>query len=123
MKKVAGKMKLAMAQYREMEAFAQFGSDLDADTKKLINRGQRVTELLKQGQYSPIPVAKQVCAMYAVNEGYLDELELTEIKSWEENFFAHLDRTKKKLLADLEKGWDEKLEGELKDAIKEFMGN
>ena len=123
MKKVAGKMKLAMAQYREMEAFAQFGSDLDADTKKLINRGQRVTELLKQGQYSPIPVAKQVCAMYAVNEGYLDELELTEIKSWEVNFFAHLDRTKKKLLADLEKGWDEKLEGELKDAIKEFMGN
>ena len=123
MKKVAGKMKLAMAQYRELESFAQFGSDLDAETKKAINRGQRVVELMKQSQYSPIPVAKQVCSIYAVNEGYLDELEITEIKAWEENFYAFLERSKKTLLADLIKGWDEKVEGELKGAIKEFMGN
>lgn len=123
MKKVAGKMKLAMAQYREMESFAQFGSDLDAETKKLINRGQRVTELLKQGQYSPVPVAKQVCAMYAVNEGYLDELEVSEIKAWEENFYAFLERSKKKMLGEIEKDWNEKIEDELKEAIKEFMGN
>ncbi len=123
MKKVAGKMKLAMAQYRELEAFAQFGSDLDADTKKAINRGQRVVELMKQSQYSPIDVSKQVCSIYAVNEGYLDELELTEIKAWEENFYAFLERSKKTLLADLVKGWDEKVEGELKATIKEFMGN
>ena len=116
-------MKLAMAQYREMESFAQFGSDLDADTKKLINRGQRVTELLKQNQYSPITVAKQVCAMYAVNEGYLDELEVSEIKAWEENFYAHLDRTKKSMLIEIEKDWNEKIENELKETIKEFMGN
>jgi F-type H+-transporting ATPase subunit alpha len=123
MKKVAGKMKLAMAQYRELESFAQFGSDLDAETKKLINRGQRVTELLKQDQYLPIPVAKQVCAVYAVNEGYLDELEISEIKAWEENFYAFLERSKKKMLAEFEKDWNEKLENQLKEAIKEFMGN
>ena len=123
MKKVSGKMKLAMAQYRELESFAQFGSDLDAETKKAINRGQCVTELLKQNQYSPIPVAKQVASVYAVNEGYLDELAGTEIKPWEENFYAFLDRSKKSLLTDLEKGWDEKIEVELKNAIKEFMGN
>ena len=123
MKKVAGKMKLDMAQFREMESFAQFGSDLDADTKKLINRGQRVTELMKQNQYAPIPVAKQVCAIYAVNEGYLDELELTEIKAWEENFYAFLERSKKKMLAEIEKDWSDKTAAELKEAIKEFMGN
>ncbi len=123
MKKVAGKMKLDMAQFREMESFAQFGSDLDADTKKLINRGQRVTELMKQNQYAPIPVAKQVCSIYAVNEGYLDELEITEIKSWEENFYAFLERSKKNMLAEIEKDWNDKTAAELKEAIKEFMGN
>ena len=123
MKKVAGKMKLAMAQYRELESFAQFGSDLDTETKKAINRGQRVVELMKQSQYSPIEVSKQVCSIYAVNEGYLDELELTEIKAWEDNFYAFLERSKKTLLANLIKGWDEKIEGELKETIKEFMGN
>jgi len=122
MKKVAGKMKLAMAQYRELESFSQFDSDLDVETKKAINRGKRVTELLKQNQYSPIDVSKQVCSIYAVNEGYLDELEITEIKAWEESFYVFLERSKKTLLADLIKGWDEKTEGELKSAIKEFMG-
>jgi F-type H+/Na+-transporting ATPase subunit alpha len=123
MKKVAGKMKLAMAQYRELESFAQFDSDLDADTKKAINRGKRVTELLKQNQYSPILVTKQVCAIYAVNEGYLDELEITEIKAWEENFYVFLDRSKKNLLVELAKDWNEKIENQLKETIKEFMGN
>ncbi|MFA5771029.1 MAG: F0F1 ATP synthase subunit alpha, partial [Patescibacteria group bacterium] len=123
MKKVAGKMKLAMAQYRELESFAQFGSDLDAETKKAINRGQRVTELLKQNQYSPIPVAKQVCAIYAVNEGYLDEMDITEIKAWEESFYSFLDRSKKSLLDKIIAGWDEKVETELKVTIKEFLGN
>jgi F-type H+-transporting ATPase subunit alpha len=123
MKKVAGKMKLAMAQYRELESFSQFDSDLDPETKKAINRGKKVTELLKQNQYSPIPVAKQVCAIYAVNEGYLDELELTEIKAWEENFYAFLERSKKTLLAELEKDWNEKIGNQLKETIKEFLGN
>ncbi|HNW71844.1 MAG TPA: F0F1 ATP synthase subunit alpha [Candidatus Paceibacterota bacterium] len=123
MKKVAGKMKLAMAQFREMESFAQFDSDLDQETKKAIGRGRRVTELMKQDQYSPIPVAKQICSIYAVNEGYLDELEVTEIKAWEENFYAFLERSKKNFLVELVKDWNEKIEKELKDTIKEFMGN
>ena len=123
MKKVSGKMKLAMAQYRELESFSQFGSDLDADTKKAINRGQRVVELMKQSQYAPIAVAKQVCAIYAVNEGYLDELELTEIKAWEDSFYSFLDRSKKSLLEKIVAGWDEKVEGDLKETIKEFLGN
>lgn len=123
MKKVSGKMKLAMAQYRELESFAQFDSDLDPETKKAINRGKKVTELLKQNQYSPIAVSKQVCSIYAVNEGYLDELDLTEIKAWEESFYAHLERTKKNLLAEIEKDWSDKIENQLKDTIKEFMGN
>ena len=123
MKKVAGKMKLAMAQYRELESFAQFDSDLDPETKKAINRGKRVTELLKQNQYSPVPVSKQVAAIYAVNEGYLDGLEVTEIKAWEDNFYAFLERAKKDLLSNLAKDWNEKIEGDLKSAIKEFMGN
>ncbi len=123
MKKVAGKMKLAMAQYRELESFAQFDSDLDPETKKAINRGKRVTELLKQNQYSPIHVAKQVCSVYAVNEGYLDELEITEIKAWEENFYAFLERSKKDMLVKIEKDWTPEIENLLKEAIKEFMGN
>ncbi len=122
MKKVAGKMKLAMAQYRELESFAQFDSDLDPETKKAINRGKRVTELLKQNQYSPVPVAKQAASIYAVNEGYLDELELTEIKAWEERFYAFLERSKKALLEKIKTDWSEAIENELKSAIKEFMG-
>ena len=122
MKKVAGKMKLAMAQYRELESFAQFDSDLDPETKKAINRGKRVTELLKQNQYSPVAVAKQVAAIFAVNEGYLDELETTEIRAWEERFYSHLDRTKKDLLTKLTTGWDDAIEADLRSAIVEFMG-
>ena len=123
MKKVAGKMKLAMAQYRELESFAQFDSDLDPETKKAINRGKRVTELMKQNQYSPIDVTKQVCSIYAVNEGYLDELEITEIKSWEENFYAFLDSSKKDLLTKIASDWNENIENSLKNALKEFSGN
>jgi F-type H+-transporting ATPase subunit alpha len=123
MKKVAGKMKLAMAQYRELESFAQFDSDLDPETKKAINRGKRVTELLKQNQYSPIEVSKQVCSIYAVNEGYLDELEIAEIKAWEEEFYAFLERSKGDLLAELASDWNEQIENKLKGTIKEFMGN
>ena len=122
MKKVAGKMKLSMAQFRELESFAQFDSDLDAETKKAINRGRRVTELLKQKQYSPVNVAKQAASIYAVNEGYLDELEISEIQAWEERFYAHLDRSKKSLLDKIKIDWTKEIEDELKKTIKEFMG-
>ena len=83
MKKVAGSIKLELAQYREMAAFAQFGSDLDASTQKLLNRGSKLTELLKQDQYSPMIVAEQVVIIYAGVKGYLDSIDTSEIRSFE----------------------------------------
>tara|TARA_Y100001970_G_scaffold204159_1_gene248566 strand:+ start:200 stop:1735 length:1536 start_codon:yes stop_codon:yes gene_type:complete len=83
MKKVAGSIKLELAQYREMAAFAQFGSDLDASTQKLLNRGSKLTELLKQDQYSPMPVAQQVIAVFSGVRGFLDDVELANIKNTE----------------------------------------
>lgn len=123
MKKTAGKMKLDMAQYRELESFAQFDSDLDPETKKLISRGQRLTELLKQNQYSPVHVSKQVASIYAANEGFLDELSVSEIKEWENNFYQFLDSSKKDLLENILKDWNEEIINSLKEAIKEFMSN
>ena len=85
MKKVAGSIKLELAQYREMAAFAQFGSDLDASTQRLLNRGSKLTELLKQNQYSPMSVAQQVIAVFSGVRGYLDNIELNEIQNIEKN--------------------------------------
>jgi len=86
MKKVAGSIKLELAQYREMAAFAQFGSDLDVSTQRLLNRGSKLTELLKQDQYSPMSVAQQVIAVFSGVRGYLDDVELTDIKNLEKKF-------------------------------------
>ena len=83
MKKVAGSIKLELAQYREMAAFAQFGSDLDVSTQKLLNRGSKLTELLKQNQYSPLTVAEQVVSIFTGVSGYLDDVELNKIKKFE----------------------------------------
>jgi F-type H+/Na+-transporting ATPase subunit alpha len=90
MKKVAGKIKGELAQYREMAAFAQFGSDLDAATQKLLARGSRLTELLKQGQFSPLKMEEQVCVIYAGVNGYLDPLPLNKIKPFEDSLLANL---------------------------------
>ncbi len=87
MKKVAGSIKLELAQYREMAAFAQFGSDLDASTQKLLNRGSKLTELLKQNQYSPMTIAEQVVSIFTGVNGYLDDLELNSIKDFEKDLF------------------------------------
>jgi F-type H+-transporting ATPase subunit alpha len=84
MKQVAGKIKGELAQYREMAAFAQFGSDLDAATQKLLNRGARLTELLKQAQFSPLKMEEQVVSIYAGVNGYLDALPVAKIKSFED---------------------------------------
>nr|QOZ41741.1 Atp1 [Prototheca wickerhamii] len=84
MKQVAGTMKLELAQYREVAAFAQFGSDLDASTQYLLNRGARLTEVLKQGQYSPMPIEKQVVVLYAATRGYLDRLNVSDIEKYEQ---------------------------------------
>jgi F-type H+/Na+-transporting ATPase subunit alpha len=90
MKKVAGKIKLELAQYREMAAFAQFGSDLDATTQRLLNRGARLTELLKQPQFSPLKMEEQVCVIYAGVNGYLDKLPVNRVRAFEEGLLSTL---------------------------------
>merc|ERR1712060_564910 len=90
MKQVAGKMKLELAQYREVAAFAQFGSDLDAATQSLLNRGVRLTELLKQGQYVPMDIAEQVATIYAGVRGHIDKLEPAKVTAFEAAFVQHV---------------------------------
>jgi len=121
MKKVAGKVKLAMAQFRELEAFAQFASDLDADTKKQIDLGYRITELMKQPQYSPMAVEEQVAVIYAVDNGYFDSISISDITKTEKTFLQFMTSVKKSLLEQIKKGeWSEEVEKGLKDACEEF---
>ncbi|MCK9212570.1 MAG: F0F1 ATP synthase subunit alpha [Ignavibacteriaceae bacterium] len=91
MKKVAGSLKLDLAQYRELEAFAKFGSDLDASTKKILTRGSRLVELLKQGQYVPVPIEKQVVSIYVGTNGYLDEIPIVDVKRFEKEFLEFVE--------------------------------
>jgi F-type H+/Na+-transporting ATPase subunit alpha len=90
MKKVSGSIKLELAQYREMAAFAQFGSDLDASTQKLLNRGARLTELLKQKQYAPMPFEEQTASIFAGTNGYLDAIPATDVTRYEDAMLADL---------------------------------
>jgi F-type H+-transporting ATPase subunit alpha len=110
MKKVAGRIKGELAQYREMAAFAQFGSDLDATTQRLLNRGARLTELLKQAQFSPLKMEEQVIVIYAGVNGYLDPLPVSRVKAFEEGLLA-LARTKHADILD-----DIRTTGDLSDA-------
>ena len=98
MKKVAGSIKLELAQYREMAAFAQFGSDLDASTQQLLNRGAKLTELLKQDQYSPMTVAEQVISVFTGVKGHLDDVELNKIKKFEKNFIEKVKSEKPEII-------------------------
>jgi F-type H+-transporting ATPase subunit alpha len=98
MKKVAGSIKLELAQYREMAAFAQFGSDLDASTQKLLNRGSKLTELLKQDQYSPMPVAQQVIAVFSGVRGFLDDVELKDIKEVEKQIYEEVKSSNQEII-------------------------
>ncbi|WP_259781099.1 F0F1 ATP synthase subunit alpha [Aestuariispira ectoiniformans] len=122
MKKVAGTIKLELAQYREMEAFAQFASDLDASTQKLLARGARLTELLKQRQYSPLSVAEQVVSIYAGTKGYLDSLELKDVRRFEEKLLEHARAENKDLLDELNAtgAWNDEIEGKVKALLDGF---
>src|SRR4029079_3319253 len=91
MKQVAGPLRLSLAQFRELEAFAQFGSDLDAATQKQLARGARLVEVLKQPQYRPMPVEQQVAVIYAVTNGHLDEVKVEHIRQWEREFLEYLE--------------------------------
>jgi F-type H+-transporting ATPase subunit alpha len=124
MKQVAGTLRLALAQYREMAAFAQFGSDLDAATQRQLNRGARLVEILKQGQYKPMPVEKQVVSIFAVNNGYVDEYPTTVILRYEKELLAFMESSYADVLGTLrdKKAMDDELQGKLKAALEEFKG-
>jgi F-type H+-transporting ATPase subunit alpha len=122
MKKVAGSIKLELAQYREMAAFAQFGSDLDASTQKLLNRGARLTELLKQPQYAPMPVEEQVASIFAGTQGFLDSIPTADVTRYEAAMLSYLRSDKPKILAKIRdtKALDDDTGASLKDALTEF---
>jgi len=124
MKQVAGTLRLALAQYREMAAFAQFGSDLDAATQRQLNRGARLVEILKQGQYQPMSVAKQVLAIYAANNGYVDDYAVTEVQRYEQEMLDFMESRYADVINDLaeKKAIDDELEGRIKAALDEFKG-
>jgi F-type H+-transporting ATPase subunit alpha len=123
MKQVAGSMKLELAQYREVAAFAQFGSDLDAATQQLLNRGEKLTELLKQKQYVPIPTEEQVCILYAGVRGFLDKLQTSEISKFEELYLALIRSKAPHIFTTIrtEGALSDKTDGELKAILTEFM--
>ena len=117
MKSVAGSVKLELAQYREMAAFAQFGSDLDAATQRLLNRGARLTELMKQPQYSPLTNAEIVCVIFSGINGYLDGFEVSDVGRFEKGLINHL-RSKHQDLLDWITADDPKVTGEAADRVK-----
>ena len=125
MKKVSGSMKLELAQYREMAAFAQFGSDLDASTQKLLNRGSKLTELLKQKQYSPMTVAEQVISVFCGVKGYLDDIELKDIDSFETQIIEKCKSEKPEILESILSSGklEENIEKMLVDAITQLKKN
>jgi F-type H+-transporting ATPase subunit alpha len=115
MKKVAGRLRLDLAQYRELEAFAQFGSDLDAITQRQLARGARTVEMLKQPQYQPMVVESQVAVIYAVTNGYLDEIEVEDVRKWELGFHQDMAAKHQDVLDDLRES------GELSDELTDRL--
>jgi F0F1-type ATP synthase, alpha subunit len=121
MKKVAGSIKLELAQYREMAAFAQFGSDLDASTQQLLNRGAKLTELLKQDQYSPMTVAEQVISVFTGVKGFLDDVDLDKIKKFEKDIIEKIKSEKPEIIDSIQNSGkiDEDTEKLLTQVIEE----
>ncbi len=122
MKSVAGGLRLDLASFRELEAFAQLGTDLDADTQARLDRGYRMVELLKQPQYQPMPVSEQVLMIYAGTRGYLDDVPINDVQAWEGRFLQFIRDRKAEILSTiLESGaMDEELEAEVVSAIEQF---
>src|SRR5690349_3355297 len=122
MKKVAGRLRLDLAQFRELAAFAQFGSDLDKATQEQLTRGERMVELLKQGQYAPISVERQVAIIYAGTNGYLDDLPVEQVREFETGLYEFLDKSYADLMHDLKAKYEltDPIEAKLKKAIAEF---
>ncbi len=125
MKKVAGSIKLELAQYRERAAFAQFGSDIDASTQKLLNRGSKLTELLKQNQYSPMTIAEQVVSIFTGVNGYLDDLELNQIRDFEKDLFELIKSSHSDIIESINSSGDlnDDTSSKLTSIIEEFKKN
>ena len=124
MSKVSGGLKSDLSQYRELAAFAQFGSDLDAATQRQLARGERLMELLKQPQYSPWPLEHQVMLIYAGSRGYLDKVPVREISRWEREFVRYIDTARPEVEAPLKTGqWNDSIEANLRQAIEDFNAN
>lgn len=124
MKKVSSKIKLDLAQYRELAAFAQFGSELDKETQATLNYGERLMAVLKQKQYSPLKVEEQIAIIYAVTNGYLNDIKVADISRYESEFFEFMRSAKIKLLEDIKRVGEltSEIDAELKQAIEEFNG-
>jgi F-type H+-transporting ATPase subunit alpha len=122
MKQVAGQLRLEMAAFRELAAFAQFGSDLDKATQARLDRGRRLREILKQPQFSPVPVANQIVVIYATTNGYADEIQLADMAEWENELIRYIENSHPDLLSAIleEKQLTDKIEEQLKGALKGF---
>jgi len=122
MRQVAGQLRLDLAQYRELAAFAQFASDLDSNTRHQLERGARLTELLKQDKYQPVPLSLQVAAIYAGTQGYLDKVPVARVKEWEGAFSRFLKAERQGVLDEIEekKALDDALFARLKAAVSTF---
>jgi F-type H+-transporting ATPase subunit alpha len=122
MRQVAGSLRLDLAQYRELAAFAQFGSDLDKATLNQLNRGRRLVEILKQPQYQPLPVEKQVITIYAATNGYLDPVPVEQVREYETELYKFLDTRRAQLLSSLaaKKQIDDQIKADLSQTLKEF---
>merc|ERR1711935_835883 len=123
MKQVAGSMKLELAQYREVAAFAQFGPDLDASTQSLLSRGVRLTELLKQGQYVPMEISEQVAVIYCGVRGYIDKIEPSKVTEFEKAFMSHLMANHADIIADIKTTgmFTDETDAKLKDVVMAFV--
>ena len=122
MKQVAGTLRLDLAQFRELEAFVQFAAELDKATQQTINRGLRLVELLKQEPYSPIPVEKQIVAIYAGTGGYLDDVPVESVRKFEKELYAYMDRERPDILKEIKekKALDDDLKRKMEEALKDF---
>jgi F-type H+-transporting ATPase subunit alpha len=122
MKQIAGSLRLDLAQYRALAAFAQFGSDLDKASLDQLNRGKHLVEILKQGQYQPLPLEKQVMIIYAGTKGFLDDIPVEQCRKFEEELYRFVDNAHRGLWEEIrtKKALDKELESKVADTIKEF---
>ncbi|MBI3569576.1 MAG: F0F1 ATP synthase subunit alpha, partial [Gammaproteobacteria bacterium] len=124
-KKLGGGVRLALAQYRELAAFAQFASDLDAATRKQLDRGQRITELMKQPQYSPMSVAQMAVSLFAVNEGFLDDVDVKKVRAFEDALQSHLKSQHGALMDSINQKpeYSDEMAAQLRKVITDFKAN